>query len=203
MPKFMQERHINVAVKLAVGGGYEITPYEGSRNLKDQELVCSKEPKTHPHDIGKDDLFKEGCHVLVFTVDNDAQAELRFPAVPEDAYWAQKVNPTGTSGPKSPTQVADVVPVWVSDDGQQLIVLNFNNKAKRIGYTLRLLDKNNNPHLCDPIMGNGNGGKSAPQTPSPLVTGSLIAGAGALLGGLGYALASSASLGPKRRHRRK
>jgi hypothetical protein len=175
-----------------------ITPFEGSRNLKVNKLECKK---------ANDSLHKEGLHLLVFRIDDPDKTGLRFRPKSTDAFWAQVVTGGATSGPTSPSQTDQCVPLLVSGKGQLLIVANLNKDPLDIGYTLRLVDKAGKGHDCDPIMGNSDGGESAEflrgaNAPAPS-TGAVMLGIGAVIAGLGYALAALDLFapGPRGKHK--
>ena len=194
MPDWMSKRNIKVEVRPDGHGGYDITPKEGNLNLKDNELVCNKHEDA-------EDLYKGGFHLLLFKIKNHDGAQLRFEPVARDAFWAAEVPPSAKSGPTTPSQIADCIPAAVDRDGGLLVVINLNPEERRIGYTLRLLDHLNASHVCDPIMGNANGGRSFVEKQadglSPLTLTTGLVAAAALVGGLGYALAGQQAFGRK------
>jgi hypothetical protein len=197
MRKFCKERYIDVRIE-DTGKGITITPFEGNRNLKANKLECAK---------GSDSLHKEGLHLLVFRIDDPDKTGLRFRSEPTDAFWAEVVTGSATSGPTSPSQTDQCVPLLVSEKGQLLIVANLNGHKSDIGYTLRLVDKAGKGQDCDPIMGNSNGGQSADFLPwssqSAPSTGAVVLGVGALIAGLGFALTASDLFAPGRRGKHK
>jgi hypothetical protein len=207
MSKFCKERHIQVRIE-DTGKGISITPFEGKKNLKVNKLVCAKTKKGEEDGKdGKDGLYKEGLHLLLFRIHDRDKTGLRFQAKPTDAFWAKAVADGATSGPTSECQTEQCVPLLVSEQGQLLIVANLNTKALDIGYTLRLVDEAGNGHDCDPIIGNANGGESAEflpnvNAPAP-TTGAVILGVSALIAGLGYALAASDLFATGRRGKHK
>lgn len=174
MAQLTEARDIDVHVT-RTSSGFTIDPSENGLNLKDNDLICSK---TNMH--------KDGCHLLMFHLSGDAS--LMFPADPQAAFWAEEQpDPKVRKGPKKPRKLDDCVPTWVSSDRRVLALINFDKRAKRIAYTLRLVDQTGSEYLCDPIMSNGGGG-------SPFVE-SNLAGAGLLVAGAvlaGAALISSA-----------
>ena len=101
-------------------------------------------------------------HLITFVLDDDKTGlDLQFRPITnnlnDSPFWIQ---PIGQGCPQVAAGMPGVVePLFVSPNGKELTVINYNAKVEEMRFALRLVEKaSGKGHDYDPIMNNQNGG---------------------------------------------
>ena len=115
------------------------------------------------HKVDVDNDNDGDYHFITFVLDDDDTGlNLRFRPLPstlgDSPFWIQ---PIAQGCPQIGAEMKNVVePLFVSPNGRELTVVNYNAKVEEMRFALRLVDKAGAGHDYDPIMNNQNGGRS-------------------------------------------
>jgi len=126
-------------------------------------------------------------HLITFVLDDKTNPAmgLKFRPVTsvlaDSPFWIQPVALGCPSNPAGAAMPGVVEPLFVSPDGKELTVINYNAKIEEMYFALRLVDSAGNGHDYDPIMNNQNGGGGGISLAEAATIGIGLAAFGAIL----------------------
>jgi hypothetical protein len=109
---------------------------------------------------GRTLTFKNNGHpgfLVVFHIVDDTGRGFRFKRDPEDALWVRPIIVPGDECPQGPCSWGQFEPQSVTGSRMMLIVRNRNEYTQKFGFTLRVIDADDNEEDLDPIGNNQNG----------------------------------------------
>ena len=124
-------------------------------------------------------------HFITFVLDDHTNLGLKFrpmtSVLADSPFWIQPIAQGCPSNPAGAAMPGVVEPLFISPDGTELTVINYNAKIEEMYFALRMVDSSGNGHDYDPIMNNQNGGGGGISLAEAATIGIGVASFGAIL----------------------
>ena len=124
-------------------------------------------------------------HFITFVLDDKTNLGLRFRpmtgVLANSPFWIQTLAQGCPNNPVGAAMPGVVEPLFISPDGTELTVINYNAKIEEMYFALRMVDSSGIGHDYDPIMNNQNGGGGGISLAEAATIGIGVASFGAIL----------------------